>query len=74
MATVEPRPQDPRIGQAGDAQSTEVRDPRTGAVTGSTAEQGPTEVEAAVVAARAAFVGWSALPFPVRAARLSHRC
>jgi acyl-CoA reductase-like NAD-dependent aldehyde dehydrogenase len=45
-------------------------DPRDGRSIGLVADQGPEEVRAAVERARAAFPGWSALPFAARADHL----
>ncbi|HEY0890673.1 MAG TPA: aldehyde dehydrogenase family protein [Nocardioides sp.] len=45
---------------------TEVEDPATGTVVGTSADAGPEDVDAAVAAARRAFAGWSVTPLEQR--------
>jgi acyl-CoA reductase-like NAD-dependent aldehyde dehydrogenase len=70
MASGESRAQDLRPAEPDAAPPIDVHDPRTGDLIGSVPAQGPTEVAAAIVAARDVFGRWGALPFAVRAARL----
>jgi acyl-CoA reductase-like NAD-dependent aldehyde dehydrogenase len=70
MASGEPRAQDRRPAEPAAAPRIDVHDPHTGDLIGSVPAQGPTEVAAAIDAARDAFGRWGALPFAVRAARL----